>query len=108
MLNLNAHQVLKDHIDKQFHDIHATEFFLQIEREVATEEMKEGSGQWDTWSWEDCRREKSMCALSCYLHVSGWYLGKQATTVFHLYRYLSHNTFSISPSWLEEENPLPA
>lgn len=30
MLNLNAHQVLKDHTDKQFHDISATEFFLQI------------------------------------------------------------------------------
>lgn len=50
MLNLDAHQVLKYHTDKQFHDISATEFFLQIEGEVATEEMKEGSGQWDTWS----------------------------------------------------------
>lgn len=44
MLNLNAHQVLKDCTDKQFHDTSATEFFLQTEREVATEEMKEGSG----------------------------------------------------------------
>lgn len=50
MLNLDAHQVLKYHTDKQFHYISATEFFLQIEGEVATEEMKEGSGQWDTWS----------------------------------------------------------
>lgn len=50
MPKLNAHQVLKDHTAKQFHDISATEVFLQIEREVATEGMKEGSGQWDTWS----------------------------------------------------------
>lgn len=50
MPKLNAHQVLKDHTAKQFHDISVTEVFLQIEREVATEGMKEGSGQWDTWS----------------------------------------------------------
>lgn len=50
MLNLNAHQVLKYHTDTQFHYISATELLLQIGREVATEEMKEGSGQGDTRS----------------------------------------------------------
>lgn len=75
--------MLKDHTGKQFHGISATEFFLQTEGEVAREEMKEGSG---TVGHMELRgglqeRKKTTCALSCYLHVSGWYLEKQGWPV---------------------------
>lgn len=69
----NVHQLLKDHTYKQFHYISATEFFLQIEREMAADKMKEGSR---THGVERrTRRQKKahvhLPAISMFLAVAG-------------------------------------
>lgn len=80
MLNLNAHQVLKNRTDKQFHDISATEFFLQTEREVATEEMKEGSGTMGHMELREGlqERKKYMCAFLLSACLLLWLVSRKA------------------------------